>query len=226
MRKILSSILFIFILNISYGKVLGKVDLPEGWEIKSSETKDNYKIDDFVVSKYIVQTIKTNESEAVVEYLIFDNFDTLVKVFFSNLFNKKSIYLDLNSKTTYIIEGTPVDRKNILRFLRLPILEQIKVVYKDIEDAEKFNLEIIKESDLNNNEINNITKDFGVSIERAKEQVFKVKEGIGISVIYFLCKNSNDANIAYKNARIKNTSDLMTFLMSQNFLIRLTWVKI
>jgi len=221
-KKILV-IMSLFILNLSYAKILGKVDLPENWEIKDTKVTENYKVGDLVVQKFITQVISKGDEDVVVYYYVFSSTDDLMNLFFNRLDYKESLYIGLKDKTGYMIEGSPVARKNILRFLRLPILEQIKVVYKDLNNVE---VEIIKERELSEEETNKFAKEYGIDIVKAKEQVFKVRDGIGLSVIFFLCKDGSSAQLGYKNARIKNTSELVSFLFSQNFLIRLGWIKV
>ncbi len=222
MRKLGIIFLLLFTVQI-FALELKKLNLPGDWKIESTNKQESVSLGEISVPKYTKQVITTPNGELIVHHYYFNGDVALKKQIFSYfLNNKKAAYI--GKDVVYSLEGEDVDVKNTLRFLELPLLQQVKLVYPDIVDIENVALE--SEVDLTSEEVSEAGKKFGVEIKKAIVQIYThQKSKAKLQAIYFFCKNKVEAKSAFNTARIKNNDKLINYLFAEDFLVQLSWVK-
>jgi hypothetical protein len=223
MKKILMTFILTVIAIQSFGIVLKKVNLPENWKIKNIEKQENFKVDQLAIPNYAKEEIQSVDGTVTVHYYFCGKkelADQLYTYFFKN---NKAAYKE--NTVIYQVEGTSeVDVKNTLRFLELPMIEQVKTTFPDIKQIQALTLQ--SEERLSAAEIKAMGNDFGIQIQDGLKQVFEVENSRArLEAQFFYCKDKQEAREGYKNARLKTKSDLISFLFSQEFLVRLEWIQ-
>lgn len=202
--------------------VLKKVNLPENWKMEKVEKKENFSVANLSIPVYARQEITTPEGSVVVQYY-FCKSKQLAGELFAALFKEgKTAYRE--NTVLYQVDGSQGDIKNAVRFLELPLSEQIKIVFPDIVDMA--GTTISTDTILSAEEIQAAEKSFGIKIKAGIKQLYTFENSRAkLEVEYYQCANKKEAVTGYKNARIRNTNDLINFLFAQEFLARLKWVK-
>jgi len=221
MKKIVLLLAIIFSAN-SFGMVLKKVNIPENWKIESSEEQKDFNLEGILVAKYIKQAISTPQGTLTVHYYFCDSMDLANKAV-KNYFGKKQpAYQD--GKMVYFLEGDVNDIKNTLRFVQLPLTEQVKLNFPDIANIQ--NTELKNEEVLKQEEVQDNAKRFGIQMKDGLKQLYVFSNSKAkLSVKYFRCKNKEEARIGYSNARIRNKNDLASYAFSEEYLAEMEWVK-
>ena len=224
MKKTLSILIFLFFAaTISFSvTVLKPVNLPENWKITKTENEKNYSFNDLTIPMFVKQEIETGEGNVTILYYLCKTKDLADQVFAQFFNDKKSVYRKKNA--IYTVEGNDVDVKNILRFLELPLIEQVKPVFADITNMKGSIL--LSETKLTKDEISQAVNFLGIKITKGIKQLFSFENSKAkLEVTIYQCANKKEAITGYKNARIKNKDDLTKFLFAQKFLGQLKWVK-
>lgn len=222
MKKI--SLLFsisilIFFAAGAYAKVLKQLDLPADWKINSVV---NVPVENMEVSSFLKQSITTPDGNLEINYYDCKTSETSSKLFRRFFEQKQAAYL--NGGMLYTLSGDAIAVKNTLRFLGLPLLEQVKTTFPDI--AEISNVTLINESFLEKAPLDAAVSAFGIKLKSAKTQLFTFENSKArLQVTYFLAENKAEARSGYQTARLKKSNELINFMFAEDFLIQLEWVK-
>ena len=222
MKKI--SLLFsisilIFFAAGAYAKVLKQLDLPADWKINSVV---NVPAENIEVASFLKQSITTPDGDLEVNYYDCKTLDNSLKLFRRFFEQKKPAFIDQGM--LYTLSGDAIAVKNTLRFLGLPLLEQVKTVFSDITEIN--NVTLVSESFLEKEQMNTAVSTFGIKLKSAKTQLFTFDNSKArLQVTYFLTENKTEARSGYQTARLKKSNELINFMFAEDFLIQLEWVK-
>lgn len=222
MKKLVLILALLLAVN-SFGVVLKKVNLPENWKIESSEEQKDFTVNEIKIPKYTKQVLSTPNGALTVHYYICGSEELFTKVF-NSFFSKKQVAFKGTDKTIYMIEGDAGDIKNALRFVELPMTEQIKVIFPDIAQIQGSDL--TSEEPLTVAEVKDAGNRIGIQIKSGIKQVYTFANSKAkLLVKYYFCKDKNEARVGYSNARIRNKNDLISYIFAEDFLAELEWVK-
>lgn len=224
MKRLIFFLVFSLISVSSFADVLlQKVNLPENWKLLKTSQYKNIKEGGLTIPVYVKQEIETTDSKVFVHYYFCKSKELADKLFASYFSQKLPVYR--GAKTLiYRVEGEETALKNTLRFMELDLSQQIKLIFPEIAKIDKTTL--ASETFINQENLNKASQEFGAKIKSGLVQILTFSDSaVKLKIEYFHCLNNKEAAIAFKNARIKNTNDLVQFLAAQEFVARLTWIK-
>lgn len=221
MKKIVLLLVLLFTVN-SFGIVLKKINLPEDWKIEAVEDQKDILVNEIQVPKYIKQTISTPNGNLTLHYYLCGS-DEITTKLFNSFFAKKQAAFKAD-KIVYLIDGNENDTKNVLRFAQLPMTEQVKVIFPDIAKIQ--GTELTSETQISASDIKAAGDKFGIKIKSGIAQIYTITNSKAkLSIKYYYCKDKNEQIIGFKNARMNNRNDLISYIAAENFLTELEWIK-
>jgi hypothetical protein len=222
MKNILLVLLFL-VANSGFSfVVLKQVNLPENWKIEKIDAQKKFSWESLVIPSYVKQNITTADGALVIEYFNCEQ-DALAENI-KNIFITKKMVFFREKNVIISVEGETKDIKNVSRFLQLPLSQQIKITVPDI--TQDMNLDLLTEIALSADEIKSYNKKFGIKSTSGFKQIYQKKDtNIKLETRYFQCKDKYEANIGYRNARLQNNNDLISFTAAESFLIEMEWTK-
>ncbi|HCL55973.1 MAG TPA: hypothetical protein DHW82_03070 [Spirochaetia bacterium] len=222
MKKIIFISAFLFLGQVLYGEVLKKINFPETWEIESVEKNENIAVENIEIPVYIKQVVKTQNDNLIIHYYECGSTELASKLFEAFFQKQESVYK--KNTTLYRLEGNAKDIKNTLRFLELPLLEQVKIIFPEIKEISSTNL--LSENEIQEADLKNTETQLGIKIKKGMAQIYNFPESVvKLELSIYLCQDKNEARVGYNNGRVKNFNDLVSYMIAEDFLVRIKWVK-
>ncbi len=221
MKKVALFLLLLFSTFSAHAIVLKPVNIPKNWSIESTEKEESVEVGEVTVPLMIKQSLQ-GSSPITIHYYACPNANLRLQVFDFFFKQNKSVFQD--QKMVYLVEAQGSDFKNTLRFLEIPLKEQIKVLQPEIKELEAGNL--TAENWMEQDEVEEMGNFAGVVALEGLTQMFEFPDSKAkLRVRYLFCKNRHEALTGYKNVRIKQNSKLISYAFAQQFLIELAWVQ-
>lgn len=223
MKKVVFLLFFsIFSITVFANQPLKKVNLPENWKIENVETQSNFELKGQNLSFYTKETIKTPQGQVIVH--LYECKDKEQSDILFQMFLQEKITVFRKNNSLYQVEGEVTEVKNTLRFLELPLEEQVKVFFSELVALPQAT--IISEQKITPEIMETAKKQLGIEVRSGLRQILSVEGSKArLQVTFYVCKNASDARLGFNNGRMYVANDLTSFVFAEEFLVELRWVK-